>query len=184
MYIDMINKYTSGLEFLWNDTDTNELTENREEATQHFDRRTASGRKPRSWSPKRTKKGDAAPAPQVSPAMAEESTADAAPAPAPGPAPAAQTPRDEAPRAAARPVDTSQPAAPAMAELETSSNMIEVLRLRLNMIEAFREKALSDRNAGTLTDAMWKEENTRWLQEREKIEQEIQALSKGRKDAA
>ncbi len=54
---------------------------------------------------------------------------------------------------------------------------VSALQGRYKMLEKYIDQAYEDKLAGSLSEAMWREKNTKWLVEQKKIKNEMEALS-------
>ncbi len=193
IYYAMVNKYTSALEFLWNDTTTNEVTN---DAAYPTDRRAVAF----SNLPKKGQPEAAASAP--APIRAEQPSRTMAVAPAPPPPEPKSAPEViYAPPPAQPAASVSAPDNPfteeelqglgdvfekmdaAFTELDAEAapvppeeDRLAVLRHRLAVLDSYLVKADEDKATGLMSEEMWKDETQAYRQEREHVEAQIRDI--------
>ncbi len=192
IYYAMVNKFSSALEFLWNDTSNNDVAE---ETVYSTDRRAVVYT---NESAKRVQGTVPSAAPKVTPVPSEPVTAPVEAAVAASAPPAAPEvnevwpmppPRQEPPAPepdveafddvferrddALSSLDPSSPAAPAPADLD---DRLAVLRHRLQVLDSYLVKANEDRASGLMSDIMWEEETTAYRLERGQVDARLREL--------
>lgn len=173
MYIDMVNKYTSSMEFLWNDTETNELEVDATEVMDLPPDRRADAPKKRGRKPKSaTIPSEATPMPVLHDAGDEEEHRQSDTIPG--------IPLEVARGATAPPPRASSAleSLPATAPMPNAQlHALDELRLQLRKTEEEIAQVELDRATGTLTFEGYADRVTNLTSERLRIEKEISRLT-------
>lgn len=183
IYYAMVNKFTSALEFLWNDTTNNDV---KGEVVYATDRRAVA------YTNLSKKSTEPAPIPAQVTVVAAPSVVETEPVrPAPAPTvwempPVTETvPEAEAPNEdlgdlfermdqALSAIDSGT--APAPDENPDLTDRIAVLKHRLQVLDTYLRKADEDRATGLMSDEMWKDETEAYQQERAGVEAQLRDL--------
>jgi hypothetical protein len=198
IYYSMVNKFTSALEFLWNDTTNNDVVDMTAYST---DRRAVS------FSNKAfgERKDDKKPELEEAPALPMKGEQEPAP---PAEEAAPRVPDAEVSRPIVADVsfedlgevlqkmdETLTTIEEGVGELETElsadaesssasdEDRLAVLRHRLQVLDTYLRKADEDRETGLMSEEMWKDETEAYREERQSVEAQIQSLESSKKAA-